>query len=215
MASVNPSVGDDAPSGDRWRRARELVARAAGRRESLERMRAGYQRRLHATSDDFDATDALRVVELALVSRRKVRWSVDRSESRSARAVAVVEAQKEPLNCSRNTLPVYDWLRRHAPGAIGCANPSSTRQHRPHVPQKKLTSRDSSLDDGLQMTITAPRALGQGMAEQMLGFEVRSILGYRFRARRGHRRLLSLLGGVTLRLMVVARRRGASRRRPS
>jgi hypothetical protein len=85
VASVNPSVRDDTPSGDRWHRARGLVALAACRREPLERMRAGYQRRLHAASDDFDATDALRVVELALsvVGRSDGPWT---AQSREAHA---------------------------------------------------------------------------------------------------------------------------------
>ena len=84
-APTNPCRRDDTPSGDRRRRAQELVARAGGRREPLERMLAGYQRRLHAASDDFDATDALRVVELALsvVGRSDGPWT---AQSREAHA---------------------------------------------------------------------------------------------------------------------------------
>jgi hypothetical protein len=51
---------------DRSTRAEELVAEAGGRREPLERIRGSYQERLRRASDDFEATDGLRVVERAL-----------------------------------------------------------------------------------------------------------------------------------------------------
>jgi hypothetical protein len=65
--------------------AQELVALAGCRREPLDRMRVGYQRRLLAASDDFDATDGLRVVELALslVPRQDGPWT---AQSREAHA---------------------------------------------------------------------------------------------------------------------------------
>ena len=50
---------------DRATRAEELVAEAGGR-GVLEQMRASYQERLRRASDDFEATDGLRVVERAL-----------------------------------------------------------------------------------------------------------------------------------------------------
>jgi hypothetical protein len=51
---------------DRSARAETLVAEAGGRREPLERLRGSYQERLRRASDDFEATDGLRVVERAL-----------------------------------------------------------------------------------------------------------------------------------------------------
>jgi hypothetical protein len=57
-----------ATSGSRSReqQAEDLVALADGRRESVEQRRAYFQKRLEQASDDFDATDGLRVVEAAL-----------------------------------------------------------------------------------------------------------------------------------------------------
>jgi hypothetical protein len=46
--------------------AEALVALADGRRDSLEQRRAYFQKRLHQASNDFDATEGLRVVEAAL-----------------------------------------------------------------------------------------------------------------------------------------------------
>jgi hypothetical protein len=51
---------------ERAARAEALVADAGGRPEPLERLRASYQERLRRASDDFEATDGLRVVERAL-----------------------------------------------------------------------------------------------------------------------------------------------------
>ena len=51
---------------DHAARAEALLADARGRREPLERLRASYQQRLRRASDDFEATDGLRVVERAL-----------------------------------------------------------------------------------------------------------------------------------------------------
>ena len=59
---------DEAASGSRRRRSQveELVAIADGRRESVEQRRAYFLKRLHRASNDFDATEGLRVVEAAL-----------------------------------------------------------------------------------------------------------------------------------------------------
>jgi hypothetical protein len=50
----------------RRNRARVLVALSGGRRELLEELRSEYLKRLHGASDDFEATDGLRVAEAAL-----------------------------------------------------------------------------------------------------------------------------------------------------
>jgi hypothetical protein len=61
---------DSPPQGEgsgaeRRRRAEGLVAIAYARREPLEELRARFGARLHRSSDDFEATEGLRVVELA------------------------------------------------------------------------------------------------------------------------------------------------------
>jgi hypothetical protein len=70
-----PPQGDD-PSGERRRRAEALVKVAAGRREPLEQLRLRFIERLRRTSDDFAATEGLRVVEaaLSLVPRPEGVW---------------------------------------------------------------------------------------------------------------------------------------------
>lgn len=60
-----PSQGED-PVAARRLEAEELVSMAGGRRKLLERLRSRFLRRLHRTSDDFAATEGLRVVEAAL-----------------------------------------------------------------------------------------------------------------------------------------------------
>jgi hypothetical protein len=60
-----PPPGDD-PAAERRRRAEALAALANGRREPLEQLRYGFIRRLHRASDDFAASEGLRVVEAAL-----------------------------------------------------------------------------------------------------------------------------------------------------
>jgi hypothetical protein len=60
-----PPGGDD-PAAGRRRKARDLAAALGGRRAALEELRSGFLRRLHRASDDFDATEGLRVTELAL-----------------------------------------------------------------------------------------------------------------------------------------------------
>ena len=62
-----PPRGED-PAAERRRRAEALVAVADGRREPLEQLRSHFIRRLHRASDDFAATERLRVVEAALSS---------------------------------------------------------------------------------------------------------------------------------------------------
>lgn len=54
------------PEAERRRQARDLVAAVDGSREALEELRAGFLRRLHRASDDFGATEGLRVTEAAL-----------------------------------------------------------------------------------------------------------------------------------------------------
>ena len=58
------------PSGngteERRRQVDELVEQSGGRRDPLERLRAAYLARLHEESDDYVATEALRVVAAAL-----------------------------------------------------------------------------------------------------------------------------------------------------
>lgn len=54
------------PAWDRRRRAETLLALAGGRREPIQELRSRYLQRLHRASDDFDATEGLRVVGVAL-----------------------------------------------------------------------------------------------------------------------------------------------------
>lgn len=51
----------------RSQQANEIITAAGGRRDLVERMRAELQDRLHRRSDDFEATEQLRVVATALV----------------------------------------------------------------------------------------------------------------------------------------------------
>jgi hypothetical protein len=120
----------------------------------------------------------------------------------------VVETQKEPLNCGRfqvassPTESFADLVAGLRLAAAASARGDRLRESELNPPAPATgTAKEVHfselvlLDHRLQMTITAPRTLGERMAEEMLGFAVRSILGHRFRARRGHRRLVSLLGG--------------------
>lgn len=71
LADVVLAQHEDVPEGvdagaERRRRAAELVSFADGRREPIEHIRLGFLRRLHRASDDFAATEGLRVVEAAL-----------------------------------------------------------------------------------------------------------------------------------------------------
>ena len=60
----SPAVVDRAEQ--RHRQAKQLAVLVDGDREPLEELRARFQRRLHRASDDFDASEQLRTVELAL-----------------------------------------------------------------------------------------------------------------------------------------------------
>jgi hypothetical protein len=53
------------PSEDRRRLVDALVSSADAKAAPLEALRSSYQRRLHRASDDFEATEGLRVVEAA------------------------------------------------------------------------------------------------------------------------------------------------------
>lgn len=63
-------------------RAESLAAAADGDRQQLEDRRSVYLRRLHRSSADFDATEGLRTVELALsmIPRPEGLWAWQRQE---------------------------------------------------------------------------------------------------------------------------------------
>jgi hypothetical protein len=75
-----PSLEDRAA--ERRSRAELLAASADGDRQQLEDLRSDYLRRLHRTSDDFEATEGLRTVELALsmTPRPEGLWAWQRRE---------------------------------------------------------------------------------------------------------------------------------------
>ena len=79
-----PPQGED-PAAERQRRAEALVAVADGRREPLEQLRSRFIRRLHRASDDFAATEGLRVVEaaLSLIPRPEGLWGTGQQRFRS------------------------------------------------------------------------------------------------------------------------------------
>ena len=62
--STQPSRDDSATA--RRRDAEALLTTVEGRRDRLESVRLRYLKRLHRASDDFEATEALRVVERAM-----------------------------------------------------------------------------------------------------------------------------------------------------
>lgn len=72
---------------ERRRRAELLAAAADGDRQQLEDLRSGYLRRLHRASDDFEATEGLRTVELALsmTPRPEGLWAWQRRERNRTR----------------------------------------------------------------------------------------------------------------------------------
>jgi hypothetical protein len=75
-------------AGLRRRRAEQLVARVGGDRARLEAIRKQLLDRLHRASDDFAATDELRIVDLALVIAPRPRglWAwQDRERGRPVR----------------------------------------------------------------------------------------------------------------------------------
>jgi hypothetical protein len=91
---ASPPAGD--PALDRHRRVQALLHHVDGRREPLEDLSRRYQQRLHAASDDLEATEGLRVVEAALarvprqddefwdLQRRKLRRRTRRRHRRAA-----------------------------------------------------------------------------------------------------------------------------------
>lgn len=64
--SIDLARHDGDPAAARRRCAEVLVGIVEGRRDLVEELRLRYLRRLHHASDDFEATEALRVVEAAL-----------------------------------------------------------------------------------------------------------------------------------------------------
>ena len=86
LIQTPPPVDD--PGSERRRRAEALAAVADGNRGLLEQLRYGFIRRLHRTSDDFAASEGLRVVEaaLSLVPRPQGAWAWERRPQRRPRA---------------------------------------------------------------------------------------------------------------------------------
>jgi hypothetical protein len=82
----SPPQGEGSAA-ERRRRAEGLVAIACGRREPLEALRSRFGARLHRSSDDFEATDGLRVVEIALsqIPRPVGLWAWQRRPQRLGR----------------------------------------------------------------------------------------------------------------------------------
>jgi hypothetical protein len=72
---------------ERHRRARQLVALADGSRRRLEDLHVRLLRRLHRTSSDFEGTEALLTVELALsmTPRPEGVWAWQRREQERPR----------------------------------------------------------------------------------------------------------------------------------
>jgi hypothetical protein len=68
------------PAWDRRRQAETLLALAGGRREPIEKLRSRYLQRLHRASDDFDATEGLRVVGVALSLSSDPEWASEHAE---------------------------------------------------------------------------------------------------------------------------------------
>lgn len=66
LASIEVPPDGGEPVTERRRRAEVLVGLVGGGRERVEEPRLRYLRRLHRASDDFGATEGLRVVEAAL-----------------------------------------------------------------------------------------------------------------------------------------------------
>jgi hypothetical protein len=86
-ASIAELPGTSDWAAARRHRAEQLAALAAGDRQQLEELRAGYLARLHRRSDDFEATEGLRTVELALsmTPRLEAPWDWQRHERRPRR----------------------------------------------------------------------------------------------------------------------------------
>jgi hypothetical protein len=77
LAKLEEVPASDDPVAERRRQAEQLVAAAGDQRQALEAVQAGFLRRLHQASDDFKATEGLRVVDLALslMPRPEGPWS--------------------------------------------------------------------------------------------------------------------------------------------
>ena len=84
-------------SAERRLRAEALVAVADGRREPLEQLRFRFIERLRRASDDFAATEGLRVVEAALATGPSTGGSL-RLEPARAIADTVVETEAGPMS---------------------------------------------------------------------------------------------------------------------
>jgi hypothetical protein len=76
--AATPEAPD--PASDRRRQAETLVAFAGGRREPIEELRSQYLQRLHRASDDFEATEGLRVVDVALSLSADPEWASQHAE---------------------------------------------------------------------------------------------------------------------------------------
>jgi hypothetical protein len=65
------------PEAETRRRAERLVAALDGRRERLFELQSLFMLRLHRASDDFGATEGLRVVDraIAMISRTPSDWA--------------------------------------------------------------------------------------------------------------------------------------------
>lgn len=66
LAQIEAPTRRDDSGAERRRRAQVLVAALDGDRERLFELQALFQLRLHRASDDFGATEGLRVVESAM-----------------------------------------------------------------------------------------------------------------------------------------------------
>jgi hypothetical protein len=66
LAQIEAPTRRDDPKAERRRRAEMLVAALDGDRERLFELQSLFLLRLHRASDDFGATEGLRVVESAI-----------------------------------------------------------------------------------------------------------------------------------------------------
>ena len=66
LADLEAPTRADDPDAERWRRAQLLLAAIDGDRERLFELQSLFILRLHRASDDFGASEGLRVVESAI-----------------------------------------------------------------------------------------------------------------------------------------------------
>ena len=66
LADLEAPTRSGDPDQDRWRRAQILLVTIDGDRERLFELQSLFILRLHRASDDFGATEGLRVVESAI-----------------------------------------------------------------------------------------------------------------------------------------------------